>query len=74
MRLTAFIAALLAAATAASAQSVADTTATPVSLAEAIRMAQNNAPAAVQARGNISTSEAAVKQSYAAFLHGVLSG
>lgn len=68
MRLTAFIAALLTVTTTASAQSLADTAATPVSLAEAIRMAQSNAPAAVQARGNISTSEAAVKQSYAAFL------
>ena len=68
MRLIAFIAAFLAASSAAFGQSVADTAATPVSLAEAIRMAQNNAPAAVQARGNVSTSEAAVKQSYAAFL------
>ena len=68
MRLTAFFAALLTASTAAGAQTIADTAAAPVSLAEAIRLAQNNAPAAVQARGNISTSEAAVKQSYAAFL------
>jgi outer membrane protein len=31
-------------------------------------MAQKNAPAAVQARGSISTADASVKQSYAAFL------
>lgn len=45
-----------------------DTAATPISLSEAILMAQRNAPSAVQARGSISTSEASVKQSYAAFL------
>ena len=49
-------------------QSVSDTAATPIDLADAIAMAQRNSPAAVQARGSISTSEAAVKQSYAAFL------
>ena len=45
-----------------------DTVATPISLNEAIRLAQQNSPTAVQARGSISTSEASVKQSYAAFL------
>ena len=45
-----------------------DTTATPISLTEAIRLAQQNSVTTVQARGNIRTSEAAVKQSYAAFL------
>ncbi len=49
-------------------QTVADTAATPIELADAIAMAQRNAPSAIQARGTISTSEAAVKQSYAAFL------
>ena len=49
-------------------QAAADTTARPIELADAIAMAQRNAPSAVQARGSISTSEAAVKQSYAAFL------
>jgi outer membrane protein len=45
-----------------------DTVATPISLSDAILMAQKNAPAAVQARGSISTADASVKQSYAAFL------
>jgi len=51
----------------AAAQAV-DTAATPITLAEAIHLAQENAPATVQARGTIRTSEAVVKQSYAAFL------
>ncbi len=49
------------------AQSI-DTTATPITLAEAIKLAQQNSVTTVQARGTIRTSEAAVKQSYAAFL------
>ncbi len=67
MKLKAAIATLFLIPIAASAQ-IADTLAAPVSLDEAIRLAQQNAPSAVQARGAISTSEAAVKQSYAAFL------
>jgi outer membrane protein len=51
-----------------SAQSAIDTAATPISLAEAIRLAQLNSVSTVQARGTIRTSSAAVKQSYAAFL------
>lgn len=50
------------------AQTPADTAATPISLAEAIRLAQRNAPATVQARGAIQTSELSVKQAYSAFL------
>ncbi len=50
------------------AQSVTDTAAAPISLVDAVRMAQNNSPSTVQARGLIRTSSAAVKQSYAAFL------
>jgi outer membrane protein len=45
-----------------------DTTATPITLSDAILLAQKNAPAAVQARGSIRTADATVKQSYAAFL------
>ncbi len=45
-----------------------DTAATPISLAEAIRLAQQNAPATVQARGAIQTSSLSVKQAYTAFL------
>ena len=50
------------------AQTVVDTTATPISLTEAIRLAERNSLSTVQARGSIRTSSAAVKQSYAAFL------
>jgi outer membrane protein len=53
------------------AQATLDTTATPISLAEAIRLAQQNAPATVQARGAIQTSEFSVKQAYSAFLPSV---
>lgn len=67
MRHAAAIAAFLLAPATALAQAT-DTTATPIPLDQAIRLAQQNAPAAVQARGSIATSEAAVKQSYAAFL------
>jgi outer membrane protein len=48
-----------------------DTAATPISLAEAIRLAQRNAPATVQARGAIQMSELTVKQAYTAFLPSV---
>ena len=50
------------------AQATIDTTATPITLAEAIRLAQQNSVSTVQARGSLRTSSAAVKQSYAAFL------
>ena len=50
------------------AQTPADTAATPISLSEAISLAQRNAPATVQARGAIQTSELTVKQAYSAFL------
>jgi outer membrane protein len=49
------------------AQSI-DTAATPITLSEAILLAQKNSPAAIQARGSIRTADATVKQSYAAFL------
>jgi outer membrane protein len=55
----------------AAAQTPSDTTATPISLAEAIRLAQRNAPATVLARGAIQTSELSVKQAYSAFLPSV---
>jgi outer membrane protein len=54
--------------TIAAAQGTPDTTATPISLPEAIRLAQQNSPATVQARGTIQTSSASVKQAYSAFL------
>ena len=52
-------------------QPALDTTATPISLANAIRLAQQNAPATVQARGTIQTSSLSVKQVYSQFLPSV---
>jgi outer membrane protein len=40
----------------------------PIRLAEAVQLAQQNAPAAVQARGQMRTTSAQVRSSYAAFL------
>lgn len=45
-----------------------DTTATPITLTEAIRLAQQNSPQTVVARGAIQTSSLSVKQAYTAFL------
>jgi outer membrane protein len=67
MKIDAFIAGLALLPMTIEAQPV-DTAASPISLDQAIVMAQRNSPSAVQARGAISTSEASVKQSYAAFL------
>jgi outer membrane protein len=49
-------------------QTVMDTAATPITLADAIRLAQQNSPATVQARGTIQTSALSVKQVYTQFL------
>lgn len=68
MRITAVIAALALLPGTSRSQIPTDTAATPIALAQAVAMAQRNAPSAVQARGAISSSEAGVKQSYAAFL------
>lgn len=46
----------------------ADSTARPITLAEALRMAQQNAPSAIQARGQVRTSNAAVRSAYGAFI------
>ena len=45
-----------------------DTTARPIGLDEAVRLAQRNAPAAVQARGQMRTSRAQVRSAYGAFI------
>jgi outer membrane protein len=45
-----------------------DTSLHPIALQEAVLMAQKNAPAAVQARGQIQTSESAVRSAYGQFL------
>jgi outer membrane protein len=47
----------------------ADTSAArPIALAEAVQLAQRNAPSAVQARGQIRSSTTAVRSAYAAFI------
>ena len=48
-----------------------DTAARPVSLEEAVKMAQRNSPQAVQARGTERTARAGVKASYYAFIPSV---
>ena len=40
----------------------------PISLAEAVELAQRNSPAAVQARGQIRTGQIAIRSAYAAFI------
>ena len=40
----------------------------PITLQEAVSLAQRNAPAAVQARGQLRTSESAVRSAYGAFI------
>jgi outer membrane protein len=40
----------------------------PISLDEAVRLAQRNAPGAIQARGQVRTSNSAVRSAYGAFL------
>ena len=46
----------------------------PISLEEAVRLAQRNAPEAVRARGELRQSGAAVRSSYAAFLPNITLG
>jgi outer membrane protein len=50
------------------AQGVASGDARPLSLAEAIRLAQRNSPTTVQARSQIRTSEAAIRSAFGAWL------
>jgi outer membrane protein len=45
-----------------------DTTLHPIALSEAVKLAQQNAPAAVQARGQIRNAESAVRSAYAQYL------
>jgi outer membrane protein len=53
------------------AQAASDTTAHPIHLADAIRMAQAVEPAAVAAQGNVETSATNLKSAYAAFVPSV---
>ena len=48
-----------------------DTAFHPIDLQRAIQLAQRNAPAAVQARGQIRTANSQVRAAYAAFIPGV---
>jgi outer membrane protein len=69
MRYTAFlVAASILVLPACLTAQVVDTAAAQITLPAAIAMAERNALSTVQARGAIRTSDAAVKQSYAAFL------
>ena len=54
--------------TALAAQASADSVARPISLDEAVRLAQRNAPSTVQAAGNIRNNAAAVRTAYMAFI------
>ena len=71
-RVAGFDAVLVAAALAAvGGQAPAADSLYPISLDEAVRLAQRNAPAAVQARGQVRTSNSAVRSAYGAFLPSV---
>ncbi|MEW5917955.1 MAG: TolC family protein [Gemmatimonadota bacterium] len=61
-----FVAAPIAAA--AQARPVATNQARPIALEEAVRLAQRNAPATVQARGQVASGHAALRSAYSAFL------
>jgi outer membrane protein len=54
--------------TALAAQASADSVARPISLDEAVRLAQRNAPSAVQAAGAVRSNAAAVRTAYLAFI------
>ncbi|MDQ3998483.1 MAG: TolC family protein, partial [Gemmatimonadota bacterium] len=58
----------IAAIDSADAQAPAADSLHPISLDEAVRLAQRNAPSAVQARGQIRASNSAVRSAYGAFL------
>ena len=54
--------------TALAAQAGADSVARPISLDDAVRLAQRNAPSAVQASGNVRVNSATVRSAYMAFI------
>ncbi len=62
---------MLALPIALAAQAPADTGVRVIRLDEAVRLAEQNSPAAVQARGQLRTSRAQVKSAYAAFIPNV---
>jgi outer membrane protein len=53
---------------AAQGMTAGDTTPRPISLAEAVQLAQRNAPQAVQARGQVRTTSSAQRSAFGAFL------
>src|SRR5690349_17486343 len=48
-----------------------DSAATPITLAEAVRLAQQNSPSAIAAHGQVRTTSASVRSAYGAFLPSV---
>lgn len=68
MKLTLFI---LALPVTLAAQVPVDTGARPIRLDEAVRLAEQNAPAAIQARGQLRTSQAQVRSAFASFIPNV---
>jgi len=62
---------LLLVTAAVSSSAPADTAARPISLVEAVALAQRNAPAVIQAEGQKRTSDAGVRAAYGAFLPAV---
>ena len=62
---------MLALPIALAAQEPADTGVRTIRLDEAVQLAQENAPAAVQARGDVRTSKAQVRSAYASFIPSV---
>ena len=64
-----FLAGLVGCAAVASAQTTATQDSLhPIPLQEAVRLAQRNAPAAVQARGQLRTTASSVRSAYGAFI------
>ncbi len=62
------------AATAQARPDLSQATARAISLADAVRLAQHNAPATVQARGQIASGHAALRSAYSAFLPNISVG
>jgi outer membrane protein len=54
--------------TALAAQASADSVARPISLSEAVKLAQRNSPTTVQAAGTVRTNSASVRSAYLAFI------
>jgi outer membrane protein len=68
--LTSVTSALLFLPTALAAQASADSVAHPISLAEAVKLAQRNSPTTVQAAGTTRANAASVRSAVLSFIHG----